>query len=112
MQGTATTDTMQGVSSAERAIPQVHRGAAVQAAPAFLDLDAGLAKAERLIAEAAAQGAELIVFPETWVPTYPYWPPTLEGPDAAHIFDCYAELWANAVGGRGRRDGCQRARAG
>src|SRR4029077_13470109 len=71
--------------------------AAVQAAPAFLDLDSGLAKAERLIGEAAAQGAELIVFPETWLPTYPYWPPTLEGPDAAHIFDCYAELWANAV---------------
>lgn len=71
--------------------------AAIQAAPAFLDLDAGLATAERLIAEAAAQGAELIVFPETWLPTYPYWPPTLEGPDAAHIFDCYAELWANAV---------------
>lgn len=71
--------------------------AAVQAASAFLDLDAGLAKAERLIAEAAARGAELIVFPETWLPTYPYWPPTLEGPDAAPIFDCYADLWANAV---------------
>jgi len=54
--------------------------AAVQASPAFLDLDAGLAKAEELIAEAALKGAELIVFPETWLPTYPYWPPTLEGP--------------------------------
>jgi nitrilase len=71
--------------------------AAVQASSAFLDLDAGLAKAEGLIAEAALKGAELIVFPETWLPTYPYWPPTLEGPDAAHIFDCYASLWANAV---------------
>lgn len=71
--------------------------AAVQASPAFLDLEAGLAKAERLIADAAAQGAELVAFPETWLPTYPYWPPTLDGPDAAHIFDCYAELWANAV---------------
>lgn len=71
--------------------------AAVQAAPAFLDLEAGLDKAARLIAEAAAAGAELIVFPEAWLPTYPYWPPTLIGPDEAHIFDCYAELWANAV---------------
>jgi nitrilase len=71
--------------------------AAVQAAPAFLDLEAGLAKAERLITEAAALGAELIVFPEAWLPTYPYWPPTLSGPDEAHIFDCYADLWANAV---------------
>jgi predicted amidohydrolase len=71
--------------------------AAAQAAPAFLDLEAGLAKAERLIAEAAARGAELIVFPEGWLPTYPYWPPTLSGPDERHIFECYAELWANAV---------------
>ena len=71
--------------------------AAVQATPAFLDLDAGLAKAEGLIAEAATRGAELIVFPETWLPTYPYWPPTLEGQDAAHIFNCYAKLWANAM---------------
>ncbi len=71
--------------------------AAVQASPAFLDLEAGLEKAERLIADAAARGAELIVFPEAWLPTYPYWPPTLDWPDAAHIFDCYAELWANAV---------------
>jgi aliphatic nitrilase len=71
--------------------------AAVQAAPAFLDLEAGLDKAERLIAEAAARGAELIVFPEAWLPTYPYWPPTLNGPGEEHIFDCYAELLANAV---------------
>jgi nitrilase len=71
--------------------------AAVQASPAFLDLKAGLAKAEQLIAEAAARGAALIAFPEAWLPTYPYWPPTLDGPDAASIFDCYADLWAHAV---------------
>lgn len=37
------------------------------------NLDEGLATAAARCAEAAAQGATLIVFPETWIPGYPVW---------------------------------------
>ena len=47
--------------------------AAVQAAPEYLDRDATLDKACRLIQEAAENGAKIIGFPETFIPGYPYW---------------------------------------
>jgi len=50
-----------------------YKVAAVQAAPEFMDLDKGITKAIRLIEEAAAAGAELIAFPEVWLPGYPWW---------------------------------------
>jgi nitrilase len=51
--------------------PTFH-AAAVQAAPVFLDLDAGIDKAIALIKDAAAHGAKMIAFPETWLPGYPW----------------------------------------
>ncbi|MBS0425710.1 MAG: carbon-nitrogen hydrolase family protein [Proteobacteria bacterium] len=49
------------------------KAAAVQAAPVFLDTRATVEKACRLIREAASNGAALVVFPEVFVPAYPYW---------------------------------------
>jgi len=49
------------------------KAAAVQAAPAFLDPAATVAKAAALIREAARNGAELVAFPEVFVAGYPYW---------------------------------------
>jgi aliphatic nitrilase len=52
---------------------QSYKVAAVQAAPEFMNLDAGIDTAIALIAQAADHGARLIAFPECWLPGYPWW---------------------------------------
>src|SRR4051812_48022276 len=47
--------------------------AAVHAAPVFLDRAATTAKAISIIREAARGGAQLIAFPETYIPAFPVW---------------------------------------
>lgn len=49
------------------------RVAAVQAESVPLDLAAGVEKVIGLIGEAAAGGAQLVAFPETFLPGYPWW---------------------------------------
>lgn len=51
----------------------VVRAAAVQAEPRWLDLDAGVAHMTTIIADAAARGVQLVAFPETFLPGYPWW---------------------------------------
>ncbi|MGD9713789.1 MAG: carbon-nitrogen hydrolase family protein, partial [Thermomicrobiales bacterium] len=68
--------------------------AAVQASPVFLDLEATLAKALALTAEAASLGAKLIVFPEAFLAGYPYW---LWGNDASIEQQAFVDLWDAAI---------------
>lgn len=67
------------------------RVAAVQAAPAFLDLDATIDKTITLMERAAREGAKLVAFPETWIPGYPWWiwlnPPALGMAFVQRYFD-------------------------
>jgi nitrilase len=44
-----------------------------QVSPVYMDRDASVRRAVETIREAAANGAELVVFPETWLAGYPYW---------------------------------------
>ena len=75
------------------------RAAVVQAAAVVMDREATVHKAVRLIDQAASQGARLIVFPEAFIPAYPWGVRfgtriggrTLEGRKA------WARYWANAV---------------
>ncbi|MBF7683059.1 carbon-nitrogen hydrolase family protein [Acinetobacter sp. B5B] len=46
--------------------------ACVQAAPVFMDLEGTVNKTIQLIEEASQNGAQLIAFPETWIPGYPW----------------------------------------
>lgn len=50
-----------------------YKVAAVQAAPVFLNLDASIDKAIKIIEEAASNGAKFVSFGECWLPGYPWW---------------------------------------
>jgi nitrilase len=67
------------------------RAAAVQIAP---DLQSGAATLDKVIAaieEAAGKGADLVVFPETFVPWYPYFsfvlPPVQSGAEHIRLYE-------------------------
>ncbi|MGH2983684.1 MAG: carbon-nitrogen hydrolase family protein [Solirubrobacterales bacterium] len=73
------------------------RVAAVQATPVILDAQASVEKAVRLIGEAADDGAQLVVLPETFVPLYPSdaWAKAAAG--FGGFDQLWERLWANSV---------------
>ncbi len=67
------------------------KAAAVQIAPNLTSRDKTMARVLDAIDEAAGNGADLIVFPETFVPFYPYFsfvlPPSQQGKPHLHLYD-------------------------
>lgn len=70
------------------------RVATVQAAPVFLDRDATIDKMEVFVKQAKANGVDLIVFPESFIPTYPVWC-LIMAPIDQHKF--FTRLFDNSV---------------
>ncbi|MFO1149541.1 MAG: Nit6803 family nitrilase [Alsobacter sp.] len=71
--------------------PSVVRVAAVQIAPDLSSCQGTVAKVLAAIDEAAGKGAKLVVFPETFVPWYPYFsfvlPPVLTGREHIRLYE-------------------------
>jgi aliphatic nitrilase len=71
--------------------PAIVRAAAVQIAPDFERPDGTLDRVCTAIDEAADRGARLVVFPETFVPYYPYFsfvlPPCKQGPEHLRLYE-------------------------
>ncbi len=67
---------------------------AAHIAPVYLDAQATVEKAVSLIAEAAGAGAQLIAFPESFVPGFPVWA-AVQAPIKSH--DSFKRLAANSI---------------
>lgn len=75
-----------------------HRVAVVQQAPVLLDREASLVKALASLDEAVGNGAELVTFPETYLPGYPEYIWGLRpGDDYELSQDLHGKLLANSV---------------
>lgn len=72
------------------------KAAVVQSAGSFLDRDGAVRKAEELIAQAGAMGAELVVFPEGFIPAHPIWF-HFHAATSKRGLEMAAELFRNAV---------------
>ena len=76
--------------------------AIIQQAPVYLDKQATIEKAVSLVAEAANNGAKLIIFPEAFIPGYPAWIWRLRpGGDWSLNEEIHSRLLDNAVNTEG-----------
>ena len=73
------------------------RVAAIQATPVILDAEATIEKAIGLIGEAAADGAQLAVLPETFVALYPSGTWAKEAAAFGGFDELWERLWNNSV---------------
>jgi nitrilase len=73
------------------------RVAAIQATPVILDAPATVEKAVDLIGKAAADGAELVVLPETFVPLYPSGTWAKQAAAFGGFDELWDRLWSNSV---------------
>ena len=90
------------------------RVAVIQQPPVLLDRCATLERAVGLLAQAAREGATLVVFPESFVPGYPSWIWRLAaGRDGARMAALHARLLEQSVDldGGGLAPLCEAARA-
>ena len=73
--------------------------ACVQAEPVILDRERTLDKLEGLAAQAAGKGAELVVFPETFVPVYPSsrWAKAFAGWQDTGAKETFARIAQNSI---------------
>lgn len=72
------------------------KAAVVQSPGSFLDREGAIRQAERHIAEAGAMGAQIVVFPEGFVPAHPIWF-HFHAATSARGLEMAAELFRNAV---------------
>ncbi|HEY9631414.1 MAG TPA: Nit6803 family nitrilase [Coleofasciculaceae cyanobacterium] len=75
---------------------QIVRAAAVQISPVLFSREGTTDKVLEAIAKAAQAGAQLVVFPETFVPYYPYFsfiqPPVLMGKEHMRLYEEAVEV--------------------
>ena len=91
---------------------RIVRAAAVQIAPDLTDGAGTLTRVLNAIAETADKGAGIVVFPETFVPWYPYFsfvlPPVLSGAEHVRLYEHAVAVpgpVTEAVGAAARRHG-------
>ena len=76
------------------------KAAAIQAEPIVLDCEATVEKTCQLISEAAVNGAQLVAFPEMFIPTYvssDIWGKGLAAFDTPTAKAAWLRLWQNSV---------------